>query len=531
MTQTISESKTNIDGNQAEEIPMTETVHERLARSLEAARLGGKESTRKKITDSGKLLVRQRLELLFDNNEYIEDGLLARFEEGLPGDAVVTAFGKVDGREVCVIANDYSVKAGTWGNRTFEKITAAQHKSNEAGIPIIYLFDSAGARIDEQFESFAGRHAWGNIFYNQVQISGRVPQICALFGPSPAGSAYVPALCDLTIMVRGNATAYLGSPRLAEMVTGEKVTLEEMGGAEMHSTVSGLGDVLVEDDEEALAAVRVWLSYLPANWETPAPIAPAAEPREGRSLQEIVPLREAEVFDMEEFVESLVDEGSWFPYKELFAPELITGFARINGRPVGLVGNQPNHMGGSIFPDSSDKAARFIWICNAYNIPIVFLVDIAGYMIGSEVERQGIIRHGAKMIFAVSECRVPRITVLVRKAYGGGYLAMSGAPMNPDAIIALPTARPALMGPDAAVNGIYYNQIHQIEDPEERKKFVAEKQAEYAEGIDVFKIANANAVEAVVPANDLRADLTHRLNLYSKRKYVPVDRRQAVTPV
>ncbi|MDR7292847.1 acetyl-CoA carboxylase carboxyltransferase component [Pseudoglutamicibacter albus] len=507
------------------------TVHDRLKTSVAEAKLGGSEKNRQKIKDTGKLLVRERLAELFDDENYIEDGLLARFEDGLPGDAVVIAFGKVDGREVCVIANDYSVKAGTWGNRTFEKITMAQKKAEAAGIPIVYLFDSAGARIDEQFESFAGRNAWGNIFYNQVQISGRVPQVCALFGPSPAGSAYVPALCDLTIMVRGNATAYLGSPRLAEMVTGEKVTLEEMGGAEMHSTVSGLGDVLVDDDSEAVAAIRVWLSFLPPNWTTTPPIAEAVPPREGRSIEEIVPLREAEVFDMEELVESLVDEGTWFPYKELFAPEMITGFARINGRPVGLVGNQPTHMGGSIFPNSSDKAARFIWICNAYGIPIIFLVDIAGYMIGSEVERQGIIRHGAKMIFAVSECRVPRITVLVRKAYGGGYLAMSGSPMNPDAVIALPTARPALMGPDAAVNGIYYNQIHAIEDPQARKAFIAEKHAEYAEKIDVFKIANANAVEAVVPANDLRDDLTRRLALYSKRDTVPVERRQAVTPV
>lgn len=517
------------DGAITENAP--KNVHEQLAERLASARIGGSQKNRDKIHAANKLLVRERLEYLFDGGDYIEDGLLARTEEGLPGDAVVCAYGDIDGRRVCVIANDYSVKAGTWGKRTFEKITFAQTTATDAGIPIVYLFDSAGARIDEQFESFAGRHAWGNIFYNQVQISGRVPQVCALFGPSPAGSAYVPALCDLTIMVRGNATAYLGSPRLAEMVTGEKVTLEEMGGAEMHCTVSGLGDVLVEDDHEALDAVRVWLSFQPGNWEAPAPIAPPLPPREGRALSEIVPLREAEVFDMEEFIESLVDEGSYFPYKELFAPEMITGFARIDGRPIGLVANQPRHMGGTIFPDSSDKAARFIWICNAYSIPIVFLVDIAGYMIGSEVERQGIIRHGAKMIFAVSECRVPRITVLVRKAYGGGYLAMSGAPMHPDAIIALPTARPALMGPDAAVNGVYYNQIHAIEDPQERAAFVAEKQAEYAEGIDVFKIANANAVEEVVPTDDLRDDLSRRLDLYSRRDAVPVTRRQAVTPV
>ena len=249
------------------------------------------------------------------------------------------------------------------------------------------------------------------------------------------------------------------------MVTGEDVTLEEMGGAEMHCRISGLGDMLVEDDEEAIAAIRVWLSYLPQNWEQQPPQVEPVEPAEGRTVREIVPERESEVFDMVELVKAIVDEDSFFPYKELFAPELLTGFARINGRPVGIVGNQPTHLGGVLFPDSSDKAARFIWICNAFNVPLLFLVDIAGYMIGSEVERQGIIRHGAKMLFAVADSRVPRITVLVRKAYGGGYLAMSGAPMHPDAVIALPTAKPALMGPDAAVNGIHYNKIQTHRGP------------------------------------------------------------------
>ena len=508
-----------------------ENVHEKHRRLDAEALLGGSEKNRSKIKESGKMLVRERLEYFFDSGEYFEDGRLARMSEGLPGDAVVCAYGMVDGRQVCVIANDFSVKAGTWGKQTYEKITFAQETADRSGIPIVYLFDSAGARIDEQLDNFVGRRAWGNIFYNQVQFSGRVPQVCALFGPSPAGSAYVPALCDFTVMVRGHATAYLGSPRLAEMVTGEKVTLEEMGGAEMHCTVSGLGDCLVEDDIEALNALRVWLSFLPSNWEVEAPVAPALAPASDRALSDIVPLREQEILDMEDFIDSLVDEGSYFPYKELFAPEMITAFARINGQPVGLVANQPKHLGGVLFPDSSDKAARFIWICNAYNVPLIFLSDIAGYMIGSAVERQGIIRHGAKMIFAVSESRVPRITVLVRKAYGGGYLAMSGAPMNPDALLALPTARPALMGPDAAVNGVYFNQIHAIEDPDEREAFIREKHDEYAAGIDPFRIADANSVEAIVASNDLREELTKRLHLYKKRDRIAVKRRQAVTPV
>ncbi|MGW1991453.1 acyl-CoA carboxylase subunit beta [Embleya sp. NPDC001921] len=510
---------------------MARTVHDELRDRLDRARLGGSAKAREKVSASGKLLVRQRLELLFDEGWSFEDGLLARFDEGLPGDAVVTCFGKVDGRDVAVVANDFTVKAGTWGKRTFEKIVRTQEIADETGIPLVYLFDSAGARIDEQFESYAGRRAWGNIFYNQVQMSGRIPQVCALFGPSPAGSAYVPALCDYTVMVRGHATAYLGSPRLAEMVTGEQVTLEEMGGAEMHCTTSGLGDCLVEDDEEAIAAIRVWLSYLPPDWQSPPPVVEAKPPGSERTVQEVVPLSEAEVYDVHELIDALVDEDSFFPYKEFFAPELVTGFARLGGRSVGLVANQSISRGGVIFPDSSDKAARFIWICNAYNIPLVFLVDIAGYMIGSEVERKGIIRHGAKMLFAVAESRVPRIAVLIRKAYGGGYLAMSGAPMRPDAVIALPTAKPALMGPDAAVNGVHYNRIQAITDPEERKRFIAEKQAEYAADIDVFKIANENAVEAVVPANHLRAELIERLHLYRRRPAVAAARRQAITPV
>ena len=506
-------------------------VHQQLADKTLKARLGGAPKHREKVKAAGQLLVRERLQLLFDDGWSFEDGLLARFEEGLPGDAVVTCVGKVDGRDVAVIANDFTVKAGTWGKRTFEKITRTQEIANASGIPLVYLFDSAGARIDEQFESYAGRRAWGNIFYNQVQISGRVPQVCALFGPSPAGSAYVPALCDYTVMVRGNATAYLGSPRLAEMVTGEKVTLEEMGGAEMHCRTSGLGDCLVDDDQEAIAAIRVWLSYLPSNWEEKPPVAPSIAAPAGRSVKDIVPPRESEVYDVHELIDAVADEGTFFPYKDLFAQELVTGFIRLDGHPIGIVANQSIHRGGVLFGDSSDKAARFIWICNAYNVPLIFLVDIAGYMIGSEVERQGIIRHGAKMLFAVAESRVPRIAVLVRKAYGGGYLAMSGAPMQPDSVIALPTAKLALMGPDAAVNGIHYNRIQAIKDPEERRAFIAEKQAEYAEGIDVFKIANENAVDAIVQSNDLRRELISRMAVYRKRPLVPVERRQAVTPV
>ena len=508
------------------------SVHRQLDEKLATAALGGSEAAREKQRAAGRLLVRERLALLLDGEPDFEDGLLARSEENLAGDAVVTVVGHVDGRPVAVIANDFTVKAGTWGRRTFEKITRTQERAADLGIPLVYLVDAAGARIDEQFDSYAGRHAWGQIFTNLVKFSGKVPQVCALFGPSPAGSAYVPGLCDVVIMVRGAATAYIGSPRLAEMVTGERVTLEEMGGAEMHCRQSGLGDVLVEDDPEAIAAVRLWLSYLPSSWRGEPPATNALPPAPPvRPLEDIVPTREDVPFDIAELIEAIVDEATFFPYKDLFAPEIVCGFARLGGQPVGVLANQSMHKAGVLFVDSSDKAARFIWICNAFNVPLLFLADNAGYMIGTEVERAGIIRHGAKMLFAVCQASVPRISVIVRKAYGGGYLAMSGSPTEPDAVIALPTAKVALMGPAAAVNAIHYNRIVAIEDEAERAAWIEEQRAAYEADIDVFKIASENAFEAVVPVTRLRDDLIARFAAYRRRPATPVDRRNGVYPV
>ncbi|WP_183093241.1 acyl-CoA carboxylase subunit beta [Nocardioides stalactiti] len=510
---------------------MTSNVHDELDLRLAAARIGGPQAARDKHRAAGKLLVRERLQLLLDDIEELEDGLLARHLEDLPADGVVTCVGHVDGRRVCVIANDYTVKAGAWGKRTFEKITRMQLLADELGVPLVYLVDAAGARIDEQFESYAGRHAWGNIFYNQVQISGRVPQICALFGPSPAGAAYVPALCDVTIMVKGTATAYIGSPRVAEMVTGESVTLEEMGGADLHARVSGLADVMVATEPEAIDAVRLYLSYLPASWEQQPPTVAARPPRDVGPLRDVVPANEATPYDVHELIDGIVDADSFFEHKELFAPELVTGFARIEGAPVGIVANQSSVKAGVLFSDSSDKAARFVWMCNAYNVPLLFLVDVSGYMLGTVAERDGIIRHGAKMLFAVAESRVPRIAVIVRKAYGGGYLGMSGSPMNPDAVLALPTAKPALLGPEAAIAGVHYNRAMAIEDEAERQRFVAGLRAEYEAKIDVFQIANENAVEAVVPVEHLRSELASRYRVYRDRRKPEIRRRNGVYPV
>lgn len=500
-----------------------------LLEKIRELKQGGAEKYHEKLKQQNKLFVRERLDILLDEGTFVEDGLLAGMAEDLPADAVVTGIGRIDGRRVAIIANDMTVKAGTWGRRTYHKITYTQEKADQLGIPLVYLIDSAGARIDEQFDCYAGRDAWGNIFYNQIQFSGRIPQISVLFGPSPAGSAYVPALCDICIMVNKNASAYIGSPRMAEMVIGEKVTLEQMGGARMHSNTSGLGDMLVETEEEALAAVRKYLSFFPPNWREPAPVQESREPASDSPISEIVPDQQHIPFDMHTLITALVDADSFFEYKKLFAQELVTGWARLGGRPVGILANQSTVKGGVLFPDSADKAARFIWICNAFNVPILFLQDIPGYMIGSHVEKQGIIRHGAKMLFAVAEANVPRISVIVRKAYGGGYLAMSGSPMKPDACLALSTAMPALMGPEAAINATYYNKIMELEG-NERKIFIAQKRQEYAKDIDPYSIASEFSIEAVIPAAQLRQELIERFDVYVQKQSRPIERRNGVIP-
>ncbi|WP_210275238.1 acyl-CoA carboxylase subunit beta [Martelella soudanensis] len=494
---------------------------------------GGQGKARDKYLKSGKLLVRDRLKLLFDDGFAFEDGLLAGSERDLPADGIVTCIGKVNGQDVAVIANDMTVKAGTWGPQALLKFNRMQDLALEAGIPIVYLVDSAGARIDEQKSLFLGRNGWGNIWYKQVQISGRVPQVCVLFGPSPAGAAYVPGLCDLVIMVDKQASAFLGSPRMAKMTISEDVTDEQMGGARLHCMFSGLGDVLVKDDAEGITSAKEYLSYLPGNWEEPAPMAEAvaAEPAAAARINEVVPKNQNVPYDVHDLIDGLIDEGTFFEVKALYAKEMTVGFARLGGRPVGIVANNSKHKGGVIFSDTSDKAARFIWTCNAYNVPLLFLQDVSGYMIGSSVEKGGIIRHGAKLLSAVCESTVPRICVLVRKAYGGGYLAMSGAPTHPDAMLALPTAMPALVGPEAAVNAIYYNKIMELPE-EDRAEFIRQKRDEFAQDIDVYKAAaDTFAAEDVLAPETLRDDLIKRFAIYSRRKAPVIPRRSAVHPV
>jgi acetyl-CoA carboxylase carboxyltransferase component len=484
-----------------------------------------------KLAAQGKLYVRERVALLFDDGSFVEDGRYANAQAtGLPADGVVTGRGLVDGRPAIVVANDPTVKAGSWGARTVEKIVRATEAALREELPVFWFVDSAGARITDQVDLFPGRRGAGRIFHNEVALSGKVPQICCLFGPSAAGGAYIPSFTDCVIMVEGNASMYLGSPRMAEMVVGERVSLEEMGGARMHCTVSGCGDLLASDDVDAIEQARLLFSYLPSSWrDTPPSYQP--EPPSRRLDAGVVPEVESTPFDIHDVIDGLVDDASFFEVKPLFAAELVTGFGRMDGETVGIVANNSAVRGGVLFGDSADKAARFIWLCDAFNVRLVYLADVPGFMIGTDVERAGIIRHGAKMVTAVSEATVPQVSVVVRKAYGAGLYAMAGPGFSPDACLALPTARIAVMGPDAAVNAVYAGKIAAIEDPEERAAFVAARREEYEQDVDLERLVSDLVLDAVVEPEDLRDEVVLRLRYAARRDRQFSERRRGVPPV
>ena len=487
---------------------------------------------REKLKDEGKLFVRDRLKLLLDpGSPFQEDFLFARNQEAdTPADGIVTGVGLVGGRPVCLMANDYTVKAGSWGEKTVQKIIRIQERAQRLQIPMLYLVDAAGGRISEQIKIFPGRSHAGRIFYNLVQLSGVVPQVCILFGPSPAGSAYLPALTDIVIMVDGKASLYVGSPRMVEMAIGEKISLEELGGARMHCEVSGCGDMLVGTDEEAIEACKRYLSYMPGSYRE-RPVAVEAVPaRPGRPIDEIVPYDQRKWFDMYEVIDRVIDAGSFFEIRRLLAREVIVGLARLGGRAVGIVANQPKVKGGVLMVDSSDKAARFIWLCNAFNIPLLYFADVSGFMVGSKVERAGIIRHGAKMIFATSQATVPKICVVVRKCYGAGLYAMCGPAFEPDAALALPQGQVAIMGPEPAVNAVYYNKIMEL-PASERAAYVKQKRDEFTEDVDIYKLASEMHVDGIVAGSELRDELIKRFTYAEFKQHEFPERRNPVTPV
>ena len=442
---------------------------------------------------------------------------------------MVTGIATVAGRPVALMANDPTVKAGSWGPKTVEKIIRIQEQALEQRVPMIYLVDSAGARITEQVQMFPGRRGAGRIFHTEVKLSGVVPQVCVLFGPSAAGGAYIPAFCDVVIMRDGNASMYLGSPRMAEMVIGETVSLEEMGGARMHTGVSGCGHFLVKSDEEGIDLAQRYLSYFPRHWEEAPPAGPAGRAGGGaagdpRGREQAV--RHARA-DRRAGGRGLVPRG---------AQALGQGAGRglRAARRHGSWASWPTSRGskgGVLFVDSADKAARFIWTCNAFNVPLLFLADVPGFMIGTQVERQGIIRAGAKMISAVSEATVPKISVIVRKAYGAGLYAMAGPGLRARR---LPRAAGREDRRDGPAGGHQRRLLQPAPGDRGRgraRRRTEELRAEYSEEIDILHLASELVVDAVIPAPDLRAELVRRFAAYAGRAREWPAKRNAVTPV
>jgi acetyl-CoA carboxylase carboxyltransferase component len=440
--------------------------------------MGGKEKVARQH-DRGKLTVRERIDLLFDKDTFAEFGLLAQQQavrggepdaDGTPADGVVTGHGEVEGRQVWVIAYDFTVMAGSMG-AVGEQFKAARVRELALRYrkPIVWLLDSAGARIQEASGStFAGT---GYLFYDQVVMSGVIPQVAAMLGPCAAGTAYIPGLADFVPMVKETSSMSLGGARLVKAATGEDVTDHDMGGSQVHCYESGVGDNEVADDAECIAMVRRFLSYLPSSNGEPPPFVKSSDPpdRLVEGLDKIVPTNPRAAYDVKRVIKAVFDADSWFEVKPTWAKNIVVGFARAGGHAVGVVANQPMQKGGTLDSDSADKAARFIRMCDAFNVPLVYLMDVPGFIVGSQVEKEGIIRHGAKMLYATSEATVPKVTVIMRKAYGAGYYVMCGKGYQPDLIVAWPLAEISVMGPEGAVNIIFNKQIEASDNPEETR--------------------------------------------------------------
>jgi acetyl-CoA carboxylase carboxyltransferase component len=511
---------------------LVDELHER----REHAKLGGGEEKIARQHEQGKLTARERLALLIDEGTFTELGIhgrphfAQRAMEGkeAPADGVVTGYGKVDGRLVAVAAYDFTVMAGSMGMTGELKVARLRELALTKRIPMVWLLDSAGARIQEAAGSlFAGS---GHLFREEVVMSGVVPQVAALMGPCAAGTAYIPGLADFVPMVKGRGSMALAGPHLTKAVTGEDVTQEELGGSRIHTRISGVGDLEIESDEDCIEAVRSYLSFFPSNCEQPPPKREPSDPveRMDEELLDVLPDSPRKPYDMYDVIRRIVDDGEWFDLKPRWARTIVTCLARMGGRPVGIVANQPKHLGGILENDSADKAARFVNLCDAYGIPLLFLMDVPGFMVGTKVEQAGIIRHGAKMLYAVSRATVPKITVVIRKAYGAGYYVMNGRAYEPDLIVAWPSAEISVMGPEGAVNIIFRKQIEAAEDPDATR-------AEMIDGIrrtiDPYIAAGNAMIDDIIDPRETRPTVIRALEMAETKRVERPWKKHGVMPV
>jgi acetyl-CoA carboxylase carboxyltransferase component len=517
-----------------------------LVKDLEARRalvhaMGGADKVHKQH-ERGKLSARERLGSLFDDGVYFEVGAhgtqmgLAAGSDGKDkpvADAVVCTFGKVAGRMVCAAAYDFTVKGGSIGYTGEEKVTRLRHMALHGRWPMVWLIDSGGARIDpgsshpDMLSLFAGT---GHLFREQVVLSGLVPQVAAMVGPGAAGTAYIPGLADYVPMVKGIGSLALGGPALVKAVTGQDIGEQELGGSKVHSEVSGVGDGEFADDASCLAAVKQYLSYFPSHAGEPPPDLPVTDPidRRDEALLDLLPESNRKPYDMYKLIRSVVDHGELLDIKPRFARSIITCLARIGGRSVGVVANQPMYLGGILDNDSADKAAHFIQICDAFDVPLVFLQDVPGFMVGSKVEHAGIIRHGAKMLHVMSAATVPKITVVVRKAYGAGYYVMCGRAYEPDLIVSWPTAEISVMGAEGMVGIAAKKLFGGAEPPPEVKKGIVEA---IQKNIDIYKVAGWGLVDDVIDPRDTRRAIAWGLELARHKRTDRPSKKRGVIPV
>ncbi|HEX8205479.1 MAG TPA: acyl-CoA carboxylase subunit beta [Solirubrobacteraceae bacterium] len=512
--------------------PLVDDLHER----REQIKLGGGPEKIDKQHAAEKLTARERIDLLVDEGTWTELGIHAQphFSQqamqgrDAPADGVITGYGKVDGRLVAIAAYDFTVMAGSMGMTGELKVGRMRELALGKRIPMVWLLDSAGARIQEAVGSlFAGS---GHLFREEVVASGVIPQVAALMGPCAAGTAYIPGLADFVPMVKGRGSMALAGPHLVRAAVGEDVTQEELGGSRVHCRKSGVGDLEVADDHECIARIKQYLSFFGSNNEQPPPRRTPADPvdRMDEELLDVLPESNRKPYDMYEVIRRIVDDGEWLDLKPQWAKTLITCLARMGGRPVGIVANQPKHLGGILDNDSADKAARFVNLCNAYGIPLVFLTDVPGFMVGTKVEQAGIIRHGAKMLYAVANATVPKVTVVLRKAYGAGYYVMNGRAYEPDMIVAWPSAEISVMGAEGAVEIVFRRQVEEAEDPAAKK---AELIGEYRKIIDVYRAASNAMIDDVIDPRETRPTIIRALEMAETKRVDRPWKRNGVVPV
>src|SRR5437667_4631293 len=516
--------------------PLVEDLAQRRER---AYGMGGPERIERQRS-MGKMPVRPRIDLLLDPGTFVEYGLLAdHMDPGLAAsgrghlaaDGMVAGIGEIDGRRVGVMAYDFTVMGGSMGAVGERKTARMREMALRWRIPLVWLLDSAGARIQQSSGSTFAQA--GALFREQVTLSGVVPQVAAMLGHCAAGTAYIPALADFIPMVKGTSSMALAGRHLVKAATKEDVTEEEMGGSAVHTKVSGVADLEVADDAECLRIVRTYLSYFPSNNREPPPVRPTEDPVDRRceELYDIVPTAPRRAYDMYRVINAIVDDGECFPMKPEWARNVITALARIGGQPVGIVASQPKVLGGTLDVNSADKAARFVWLCDAFGIPLVFLQDVPGFTVGSAVEKQGIIRHGAKMLFAVSEATVPKVTVVLRKAYGAGYFVMNGTAYEADYIVAWPSAEIAVMGPDGMVNIIYRKQLAELPEGEERTQQRLQYAEEIRKTIDPYIAAGHAQIDDIIDPADTRTAICHGLRISATKQIQRPWRKHGVLPV